>query len=232
MAVSATLLSSLSDTSDLSAYSVPAPGAAPTANQPCLLAVCSSETGSAAEVPVIAGCALAWSLVKDFTGPTVGVAVFLGIGAAPTATAVSITYTIQHEGCLASFVQFLGTDGADPIRQAAENHNNDVSSIAVTLAAFGDDANNAVFGAFGHEVAEGATPEGGYTELHDLTHATPNRGLMTAWKVGQDLDPSASWTTSGKAKAVACEIKASGASSSGGSTLAAVRRRRRPLPLT
>jgi len=107
-----------------------------------------------------------------------------------------------------SGVDQTGTNGSGAIVQSAHASSASGTTATVTLAAFGDAANNAPFMASGTVGAVAITPESGYTELSD--QQLGNHSLETEWKVGQDTSVTSTWTGSNNWCAIAVEIKAGG----------------------
>lgn len=105
-------------------------------------------------------------------------------------------------------VDTSGTDGSGAIVQSnTGSSGTGVTTLSVTLSAFGDSTNNAAYGVFVHGANEATTPEGGYTELSDLNASAGTIGGEVEWKVGQDTGVSASWSTSSITAGFALEIK-------------------------
>ena len=110
-------------------------------------------------------------------------------------------------------IDTTGVDGAGAIVQSATAVSTaNGTSSSVTLAAFADATNNAVFSSSCHTQIENTNPESGYTELSDQSGG--GTGFEVAWKIGQDTTPTTSWVTSSAWVALATEIKF--ASASGG----------------
>lgn len=95
------------------------------------------------------------------------------------------------------------------IVQNATGTGNSGTALA-TLGAFGS-ANNATYGAHGHAAATASTPGSGFTELSDVTAATPAQALCTDWRVDNDTTVDATFT-SAQWGSCAVEIKADASS--------------------
>ena len=168
---------------------------------------------------------LAWNTVAS---PVTRTTMFRAMGASPSAGAITIDFggTTQN-GCIWAVNQFSGTDtsgtnGSGAVVQSALSAAPDTNatSVTVTLASFGDAANNAAYISAAHSANEAATQETGWTELSDNGHATPNRSAASAWLLGEDTSPSYSWASNTGKGAIAIEVKAAAA---GGAAAAAIR---------
>ena len=137
-----------------------------------------------------------------------------GITIGTTPTADSIRWSVsEYDG-----VDTSGTNGSGAIVQNATNRAENVTTLTVTLGAFGD-SGNATYGAFGAGDTSAAgdtsfTPGTGFTEIHDA--ATEYAALGTEWRSDNDtsVDTTASKTID--LGGVAVEIKAAAAAAAGG----------------
>jgi hypothetical protein len=134
-----------------------------------------------------------------------------GAGTGPIAINLGGT-SVSMDAVLLEFsgMDTSGTNGSAAIAQSATSAATNVSSLAVTLAAFGDFSNRPV-AFFSHRVAEETTPEAGYTELDDGSHGAPTTGAQCEWHAtSADTSPSASWPTAAAAGGFAIEVRIAG----------------------
>lgn len=215
MAISMTALASLADTSNLSSY---ATGAyAPTGNSLVIAAVLNSK-GSLPDTPTFSGNGLTWAQIATVAFNTIAAArtrvtLFRAMGASPSSGAGTADFGgVSQTGCAISVFEFggvdtSGTNGSGAVAQSATNNGDAVSSLTVTLAAFG--SGNGAAAAFGTSNNLATNPDTGWTEIHDLTYATPGRSLETQWRADNDTSavgtPSAGTPDMG---GIAIEIKA------------------------
>jgi hypothetical protein len=78
-------------------------------------------------------------------------------------------------------VNTSGTNGSGAIVRSVTGKVGAVTSIALTLAPVSS-PNNRPAAFFNHRAAEATTPEAGYTELDDATHASPVAGAACLWQ--------------------------------------------------
>jgi len=162
--------------------------------------------GATADTLAISGGGLTWT--KRIGG--LGRELWEGFTASGATTGVlTFTWSGTNTGTWWSIDEFTGVDTTTRIVQAPAQATGTGTSGSVTLAAFGDAVNNAAFGYFEHTVDELSTAEAGYTTLANISAAlAPSGSLLTAYKVGEDISVTASWTTSAAWKGHAVEIKA------------------------
>lgn len=218
MAITATLLGSGADTAAADPFTT-ATTITPSANR--LVLVSFLVVAGTLRTATLTGCGLTWEeVVTDpfFTeaSPLWRVGVFRSMGASPSTGALTFDFTGSITGFSWSAIEFDGVDtggtnGSAAIVQAVASSSIDAgTSHSVTLAAFGH-ANNATYGAFGVNKNEDITPGSGFTEGHDLGHASPTARVFSEYQIGNDTSVDCSWTTSGAAGGVAVEIKAAAA---------------------
>lgn len=216
MAISMTALASLADTNNVSSY---ATGSyTPTANSLVVAWVLSSK-GSVPDLPTFSGNGLTWVQVATVTFNTIAAArsrltLFRAMGASPSAGAGTADFGgASQTGCAISVFELAGVDtggtnGSAAVVQSATNNGDAVGSLTVTLAAFGSSNNGAAAG-FATSNNLATNPDTGWTEIHDLTYATPGRSLETQWRADNDTSavgtPSAGTPDMG---GIAIEIKA------------------------
>lgn len=114
--------------------------------------------------------------------------------------------TTQTGACW-SLDEMSGVDTTtnDGIVQNAVGTGNSGTALA-TLAAFGS-TSNATYAAHGHAAATASAPGSGFTELSDVTAATPAQALCTDWRVDNDTTADATFT-SAQWGSCAVEVKA------------------------
>lgn len=79
-----------------------------------------------------------------------------------------------------------------------------------SLASFADATNNAVVAFIGYAANESATKESSATLLRSGNFSSPTCGGISQYQVGQNLAPTASWTSSVSAGGIAIEIADNG----------------------
>jgi len=132
------------------------------------------------------------------------------MGASPSSGAVTIDFSSQTQfACAWSIVEFSdvdtsGSHGAGAIVQSVTASVNS-TSISAALAGFVDTKNRPAMGV-GSQTADAITPKSGFTELGESQSSGAR--IESAWKSdGVDTAPSASWSSSARAGAIAVEIK-------------------------
>jgi hypothetical protein len=169
-----------------------------------LMAV-ENSAANAAVVASITGGFVARATVQ-INGTTNRISVWSLVPTVDSTGALTITFGGAQTGCTWSLLEMSGVDTTttDGIVQIVTNTGN-TANPTVALAAFGSDA-NATFAAFAN-LASAATPAPGWTEMADVTAATPAQYLETQWRVGPARNASAI-VSSGQWGGIACEIKA------------------------
>lgn len=212
MAVTHTLLTSGSSTTDTTSYATAS--ITPGANKLILAWVVPVRNSGTTGTVTLSGNGLTWTQVRTEIGSTVSMrgALFRAMGASPTAGVVTITTSAQSNGCTWILSEFdgvvtTGTDGADAVVQSNGTNSASATSLSVTLSAFAD-AGNATFGAFGHRNSDAVTGGSGFTEIADVLGTGPDSGSQTEWRADNDTSVDASWTNATVCVAVAVEIKA------------------------
>lgn len=224
MAVSATNLTNGEKNSSQSSASTAS--ITPTSNSLVLLAcMCRNGASTNPTTPSISGNGLTWELINSclFDNDSTSrrkIFLFRAMGASPSAGAVTITWGETETNSVWSIDQFTGVDtsgsnGSGAIVQSAikavVDLDTPVNPVDVTLSAFGDATNNAVYGVASEEdVGVGFTVDTGYTQLA-YPHSTTS--LFTQWKIGQDTTVSANMNGSyAGVGGIAVEIKAAATS--------------------
>ena len=187
-----------------------------------VLASVFSRTGISADPnqPTLSGNGITWvaiaTIVYDSTSSSRRrITLFRGMVASPSAGAITVDFggqTQTHAGIIidqASGVDTGGTNGSAAIVQSAtgEDETATVSTITITLGAFGDAA-NATYGAF----ADGGgaatwTPGSGFTEL-DEEEVGGSIGGTTEYKLSNDTSVDITNSITNQLGGVAIEIKA------------------------
>ncbi len=212
--VGATVMASMADPADNSSYTFPS---ASYSNN--VLYICFTNTAAATPPTVtsVAGAGLAFTQIG--TGQTYGsnrrIQAWRALAAAGAGTgAVTITADATSLSMGAVIIAFTGTktsgaNGADAVVQSAStNSGGDVTQLTVNLAAFAS-PNNRPVAFFSHRAAEVSSPESGFTELFDGTHAAPVMGYEAEWHAtAVETSPTASWPTLERAGGFALEIAA------------------------
>ena len=103
-----------------------------------------------------------------------------------------------------------GIDTTDAIVQVVTTNAASVSTLTITLAAFGNANNVPMFGA-GRTTDVLGDVELGYTELNDHTYATPNTSFLSGWSDALESTPSATWATLSNTVAIGIEVAATAA---------------------
>ena len=181
----------------------------PSAGKLYILAVQGKAT-SPGPTPTVTGCGMTWVLIRSVDTNNRRVSVFRAMkasGVTPGTLTISFSSSVDN----ASFhlsewssVDTTGTDGSGAIVQNGGDSGTTNTTGTANLAAFGS-GSNAAYAVFGHNSAENATPESGYTELGDTFLG--DTGMISEWKVGQDLTINATWASSTNWRSVSLEIK-------------------------
>lgn len=199
---------------------------APTANN-LVLAACLNADNEVPVTPTASGGGLStWVEVRTVTllGPARRrLTVFRGLSATPTSGALTFDFAGNTQlTCSWSVAQFenvdlTGTNGSGAVVQSVPTVDAFGTSITMTLAAFGS-ANNATYGAvIIDDSAEGQTPGGGFTEIHDVPDVDPTLAnvLFTEWRNDNDTTVDESSASSLDRSGIAVEIKFAAAAAAG-----------------
>lgn len=193
----------------------------PTANRLVLVAVHSANQNETPGTPTLSGNGLTYVQVATVLFDTIAapdgrLTLFRAMGAAPSAGAITISFTANQDGANWSVVECSGTDtggtnGSAAVVQSATNRTNSASSLTVTLAAFGS-TDNATYGAFAIGATQALVQGTGFTEIHEVQSSdTPARSTMTEWRNDNDTSVDGSWASLNTAAGIAIEIKAAAA---------------------
>jgi len=178
----------------------------------------ATSAGSPPAVVSIAGTGLSMSK-RTTTGDSEVLGVKrneLWYGICTASGTVTITMTINAVACTLSDWDIYeldgcktsGTNGADAIVQAVCDTSGAALLLNMTLAAFADSGNRP-FAFCVHGAPEATTHDsgGGYTELLDANHISPDTGVCIQWHSSSaDTAPGFSWATSSAPLGIAIEI--------------------------
>ena len=178
----------------------------PTANTMVYVAVFS--LGVSIGTVSLVGNGITWTQEETQLGGTVRrIALFRGFHATPSTGTIAITWTTTVNGCCWAVFELANNDTTTPVVQSVPGSGNNVTTLSITLAAFGD-ANNATLGLFGINKNEAITPGADFTEIAEQVQSTEATALQVEWKVGNDTSVDASWATNtNDPVGIACELK-------------------------
>lgn len=213
MAWSATDVASVASGTDATTYSTGS--YTPTASRLMVAAVENSKVGTP-ETPTLTGNGLTWTQVAtEQTATNTRLTVFVALsGASPSAGAV----TSAHGGAtqISGSIDVVEVDGADlsgtALAAVVQSKTGGSASTATSGSVAMDNAPvaaNRCFSAWVHAAQEASTPRASWTEIADLSHGTPGRGVETQWRSdAAEQTGSASWTTAATWGGVVMEIAA------------------------
>lgn len=194
----------------------------PTANRLVLVAVGSVQTTDPPATPTISSYSEVATSSVAAASNYFRTTVFRSLSASPATGALTIDFggATQIGGTWSvvecSNVDTSGTNGSGAIVQTKTDTAIDNTTLTITFDNPFGSVDNATYGAFSNNAAIAATEGSGFTELHDIQGASPNRSLFTEYKNSNDSTVDASngsaltdWT------GVAIEIKMATAASSG-----------------
>ena len=211
MAISPTTLTAEYFATDATSF-VTTASVAPAANALVTVSIDSSEAVAPSTTPTVTGNGITYTLVNNRIQGGGHCFVFRGMAASPTngqitvdfgaVTKTSCTIIVdQHTG-----VNTSGSNGSGAVVQSAVNSAASGTSLAITLAAFGDATNNVAFGLHVHAANEVTTLGTGFAELGEGRGTPPSRCSQTEWKTGEDTSVDASWVSSVANLGIALEI--------------------------
>lgn len=165
--------------------------------------------GATADSTALSGGGLTWTKRVSGTGREL----WTGWASSGASTGVvTMTWAGSSTALYWIIDEGTGVDLTTQIVQSSAQGTGTGTSGAATLAAFADATNNAAYGFFTHAVNETSTAEASYTTLGNFGAAlAPDAGLITEYKIGEDLSVTASWTTSSAWQGHAVEVKAAAA---------------------
>ena len=187
----------------------------PTSNALVLVTVANTKA-SAADTPTLTGNGLTYVQIASTTwdaSTAKRITIFRGMGASPTAGAVTADFAgASQTGCNICAVQFTGADtggtnGSAAIVQSATNSANGTTSVNVTLAALTGSTNGVYMAGGNRSVPFGGTPDSGWTENQDTSHASPNHGFSDIYSTATTDNTPSTVIASDNWGAVAVEIK-------------------------
>ncbi len=207
----ATLLTALDDTSNTNVYTTAS--ISPTAST--LLVVAITGNGSGFGDPTVTGLSLTWTRVNSsFTASLYSGLYAAKAGASPGSGAVTVDFGAgSMTGVSAHVVQFGGVDvsgtTANAFVQSAVNNDSSVTSITVTLAAFGS-GSNPTFGWAGvGQTTTAITAGSGFTQISHGTRSSPAYTTTTQFRNSNDTTVDFDWApTAGNPRAGAVELRA------------------------
>jgi hypothetical protein len=185
--VDATLLTNKSDP-DVDATSFTTVSLSPAANS--LLLVCASSAIAAGTCPTVSNVtsvfsvATAWAQSKEQTYSSLTVrriAVWRAVtGASPGSGTLTVTWSASSTSSYVAVVQIANVDLGTPIVQAVSASGSDANPV-VSLGA-GSGSANRPFSFVSSRGGGAVTPRASWTELHDLSHASPTAANQVQWR--------------------------------------------------
>lgn len=228
MAWSATAKASASSSTDANSY---ATGSHTPAASRVLVAVVQNDKATTPDLPTVSGNGLTWSLLTDGTnsativkasGTQFRLSVLAALtGGSPSAGAVTADFGgVTQLGCIISVFE-LEIEGGVPASLAAlvrqvktgeDGVSGTLGSLTLDVAML---STSRGISAFVHNINESVSPRANWTEIHDLTHGAPVRGLDSQYRLTAAEDTaSASWASTANWLGVFIELKETGAGTS------------------
>lgn len=216
--ITQTTLTSGSNGADQTRYTTAS--VSPSANRLIIAFIQNSRGTSPASTPTLSGNGLTWVPINTATYRSEGgadrgrVTMFRAMGATPSAGPVTIDFGgVQQKGCTWAIVEFRdvdtsGTNGSGAVAQSARQSANDVTSLTITLAAFGSSSNGTAAMFAIKENTLDLVPETGWTQIAEVNYSSGSNEMMCQWRSDPDTTPSASWGLRTKGAGIAIEIKA------------------------
>lgn len=207
MAVIATQLLTSGSAVDGTSYTTAS--VAPSAHKLILLGVGSDAGAGTADQPTVSGGGVTWTLVNTATTGVRRATIWRALSeTTPTPGTITITFANSQLNCNWSITEFLnvdetGTNGANAVVQSAPNTGSGVTSLTVTLGAFGS-VDNATFGVIQKNGVEAVSPGSGFTELGESNVETT---IEAEFKSTNDTSVDWTWATNHVVCGVAVEIK-------------------------
>lgn len=147
---------------------------------------------------------------NEIRGSVFRTSIWWGIASAGGTGTVSVDFSAATTGTIIIVDEFTGHDPSGTIVQVSAGANSTSGTATDALAAFADAVNNGGYMAVGLAAQSTISPEGTWTELGQGTHAAPVRQGLSAWRIGEDTSPSATFTATQWA-IISVEIKAAAA---------------------
>jgi len=183
----------------------------PKANVLQVIDVLSNETTTAETPTSITGCGLTWTLVTGgerflgALGTTRKLSRWTGVGSAPTAGSLTITFANAMLSVAWSWNAIPGADTVGSVRQTASAGAASGTTINATLSAF-ENQNNIHLAVVGLSSQATVTPDADFVELGDDNESASTCTIETEWARGQlACDPTFSAAISG---IISSEIRA------------------------
>lgn len=213
--------------------SVASASVSPTASRLILAVVHNTafNTNQAEPPDTVSGAGLTFVLVRSKADALVtgcGISLWRALSASPSTGAITATWTHSMYHAEISVFEIAGmdtsgSDGSGAIVQSADSQDvtGSATSSAVTLSAFGDSGNGAVFGSGRVNAGAGiatCTPDTGWTEVHDFGTTYGGGGgastLETQFRASNDTSATGTFSVAGYIVSLAAEIKVAGAAAS------------------
>jgi len=140
--------------------------------------------------------------------PTQRLSIFKLVPTADYTGTLGISFSATQTACLWDLTEVFGADVSRAdigVRQSVVARFDSTAAPVATLAALLN-ADSGVYGATAKGSTSAVTPGSGFTELTDVTEATPAAGLQTEWRNGNDTTVDCSWTGAVAAETIALEI--------------------------
>ena len=184
----------------------------PTANRMVYLAVYGA--GSSIGTVSLVGNGITWTQEETQLGGTSSrISLFRGFHATPSTGAITITWTTTVVRCAWAVFELANNDTTTPVVQSVPGSGTNVTTLSITLAAFGS-ADNATLGLFGINKNEAITPGTGFTEIAEQVASTESMALQVEWRIDNDTGVDASWATNtNDPVGIACELTYAAAAS-------------------
>lgn len=213
MAIAFTALTGTGTATD--STSLTTPSITPTANNLVIAAVENDFGTDPPAIPTVSGCSLTWIQVATatFFSTTGGrVTVFVAMGASPTAGAVTFDCgAFTQTGWNYSICQASGieTSGAlQAVAQATAVTTGGTTTFTATLSTPPHNGLSATYAALAHNTNEvGAAQASPYVLLHQPSHGTPARSLMTEYSLTAQQSASGIWISSGFGFGIVMEVR-------------------------
>jgi hypothetical protein len=186
---SPTLLASLRDTSNISAYATPTPFT-PTASRLLVVACAWTSTGTATgDITGFSGGGLTWAAPLDaflfHTGasPTKGLCwSWANTGASPGSTTVTATFGANQTGCSLDVFDVPGADTTAPRVQAVGGRTDAATTVSATLAA-ALTTGSATLAIVGMNNMIAINPRAAWTEINDSGYTSPTVEMETQYRL-------------------------------------------------
>lgn len=235
MAWSATAKASVSSSTGAASFATGSH--TPAANRLLVAVVVNDRSAGTPTLPTVSGNGLTWELLKDpttladativrATANQSRTSIFAALtGASPSAGAVTADFGgVTQIACVISVFE-VEIDGGVPASVAAavrqvktgDDGGSTATSGSITLDTAMLSTGRGV-AAFTHHANEATTHRASWTEIHDLSHGAPTRGVDTQMRTdAAESTASATWATASNWAGLFVELKQSGGVSVTGS---------------